>query len=591
MPTGYGNVTQAICSGLARLGHEVHVLGPLRHQVQSPRGIVLHARDDTDSLELLRGVRPSVAVLLGNIGWLPIYVKLAFLELAHKLKIPVAFYAPVDGNTSDGRLPIEWADLLQLVDHPVAMSRYGQAIMGASGINADYIPHGVDLKTFSPPWNRELAKARFGYQGKFVVLSDSRNQPRKLLPRLLEVFALFAGKHPNAILHLHTDLHDEILHTGAYSYNLIGDARKLGIAHRVYLTPGFAIDQGGMALAKIARLYRAADVHLLASGGEGFGLPTLQAAATGTVPMACAYSASLELSELHGECLPVSAWVETQVGIRRALIDIEHAARRLAAYYADPSLLRARSAASRRFAEQYPWGNIVLQWDQRLRSLVAAGVAVRQSPISLLPGSANFRDGTSTPHSRGMLWMSQYLRSELRIPSAPAGKPIGHVLLGIDDIGILFELRNIFPILHGWIIGGANARPPAALGLIHVDESNLGFQCQVLEWCSLVVNTSGTVSLNVLQRAACLGVPCIGTSRQKFQTEIWPELAAEDCDSSILAARKVLADPSVYASLAARRVPPTSSTSSTAVRTEVDTTPREVGVLTLAPGRCGGGKV
>lgn len=554
MPTGYGNVTRAVCCGLARRGHEVHVLGLLKDPFRSPRGVILHPiHNHTDLSTLLRTIKPSVVVLLGNIGWLPICVNFDVLEDAHRLGIPVAFYVPVDGDTADGRLPAEWAELLQLVDRPIAMSRFGHQVMQQCSIDADYIPHGVDLKTFSPPWSRDLAKARLGYQGKFVVLSDSRNQPRKLLPRLLEVFAVFAEKHPNAILHLHTDPEDEILRTGAYSYNVIGDSVHLGIGHRVYLTPRFAMDKGGIPIQRLAGYYRAADVHLLVSGGEGFGLPTLQAAATGTVPMACAYSASLELTEGHGEPLPVSSWAETQVGIRRALIDVGHAARRLSAYYTDPNLLHARSLASRKFAEEYPWDRIVLQWDRTLRSLVEVGVSRRHSAISLSPGCTRLNDEKRTPHKQGILFMNHHLRSELRIPAAPADKPTGHILLGFDDIELLFKLRTVFPIVQGWVVCKTNHQVPLALGLMRLDESNLSAQYQVLEWCSLVVNTSGELTLQVLRRAASLGIPCVGSSRQKYQAEVWPELVSEDFDSTLRVARKLLSDPSKYASLSSHR--------------------------------------
>jgi len=145
------------------------------------------------------------------------------------------------------------------------------------------------------------------------------------------------------------------------------------------------------------------------------------------------------------------------------------------------------------------------------------------------------------------------LGSELRIPSTPDGRPPGHILLGFDDIELLFKLRNVFPIFHGWIVGRTKDHIPAALGLIHLDESNLSAQYHVLEWCSLVVNTSGTLTLDVLRRAAWLGVPCVGTSRQKFQTDVWPELVSEDSDSTLRVTRRLLTDPSLYANLSARR--------------------------------------
>jgi glycosyltransferase involved in cell wall biosynthesis len=87
-------------------------------------------------------------------------------------------------------------------------------------------------------------------------------------------------------------------------------------------------------LTRLVALYQAADVHLLASAGEGFGLPTLQAAAAGVVPLASDYSGSRELVSGHGEAIRVRHFVLDTSGLRRALIDIDDAVDKLDAYTA-----------------------------------------------------------------------------------------------------------------------------------------------------------------------------------------------------------------------------------------------------------------
>ena len=97
-----------------------------------------------------------------------------------------------------------------------------------------------------------------------------------MLPRLLDVFAEFAAIRPNALLHLHTDPDDEFTRSGVYSYDVREDIRRHGIESRVTFTPGMNMKHGGgVPLTELAAYYQAADVHLLASSGEGFGLPTL----------------------------------------------------------------------------------------------------------------------------------------------------------------------------------------------------------------------------------------------------------------------------------------------------------------------------
>jgi hypothetical protein len=72
-------------------------------------------------------------------------------------------------------------------------------------------------------------------------------------------------------------------------------------------------------------LYQAADVHLLVSGGEGFGLSMLQAEVTAVMPFAPNYSANSELIADHGELIKVQTFMRDRFGIRRAIVDIDDA--------------------------------------------------------------------------------------------------------------------------------------------------------------------------------------------------------------------------------------------------------------------------
>src|SRR6266536_5601351 len=69
---------------------------------------------------------------------------------------------------------------------------------------------------------------------------------------------------------------------------------------------------------QLAAIYQAADVHLLTSWGEGFGLPTLQAASAGVVPIAVDYTASRELVGRHGFAVSAESSVLDEFGLVRA---------------------------------------------------------------------------------------------------------------------------------------------------------------------------------------------------------------------------------------------------------------------------------
>jgi glycosyltransferase involved in cell wall biosynthesis len=551
-PSGFGNVTRYVCEGLARRGHRVSILGWQTKQAFDWNGcrVLPMGRDplggDALYAHLLRH-RPDAVIALADVWWLPYFAAPHVRRQLELTETPWILYFPVDGNTADGLLPPSWSELLREVDVPVAMSRYGREVAARCGVECTYIPHGVDLEVFAPPADREAVKESLGLGGSFVVLSDSRNQPRKLLPRLLDVFARFAADRPDAVLHLHTDPDDEFASSVYYSYDVRADLAQLGLEGRVRLTPGFAMQQGeGLPIEELARYYQAADVHLLASSGEGFGLPTLQAAAAGAVPMACAYSASRELVEGHGEAIAVADWGETEFGIRRALIDVDDAVAKLVRLYECREELRSRSERSRKFALGFGWEGVIADWDRLLVSIAPR----RQRP----PGAAWWTRDRGEPMIEQELLATEGTSitvrmvqrefgrlessigadargaSDVRLPTVPSACEVGTVrvprrpgavCLSPDDELVLVGLQRIFPILE-------------ALDALDRFE---------LAQAVLVLNVSGGLPEDVLVDAALMGVPCIGTGEAEPQTVLWPELATRDPLRAVSLARDLLTNP------------------------------------------------
>lgn len=571
-PSGFGNVTRHVCAGLAQRGHQVSILGWQTRAVGEWNGCKLYPTHSDklggDALfPLLIRIRPEIVIALADVWWLPYFNAPHVRRQMELTDAPWLLYFPIDGDMGNDRLPPSWIQMLQHVDVPVAMSRYGQQVAKACGIPCEYIPHGVDLDVFQPPVDREAAKSRLGYGGKFVVLSDSRNQPRKMLPRLLDVFARFSANRPDALLHLHTDAADEFTHSIVNSYDVRKDVRYLGLESQVRFTPGFVMKPGGgLPLAELAAYYQAADVHLLASSGEGFGLPTLQAAAAGVVPMASAYSASLELTEGHGEALPIAEWTENEFGIRRALIDVEQAAARLSQYYEDRELLRSRSLVARRFAEPYAWNEVINQWDRLLRSVASSHRRIRRSAPVRTQALGNFAPGLSREGSgvsvsvkvidrefgrleANILADARGRASDVRIPAAPlacevAGVRVprrpGYVGMAPSDHPLFQQLRAIFPILNGWTIPSDGDLDSALDGVKPRSITNSEEARYDLAQSVLLLNCQADLPKSLLLDAALYGVPCIGSPQVEEQMLLWPGLAVADGASAIRVARALL---------------------------------------------------
>jgi glycosyltransferase involved in cell wall biosynthesis len=604
-PSGFGTVSRFVCEGLARRGHDVSIVGwQMRGQAQPWQGCTLYpTRFDTFGADVLLGylqrLKPDVLVTLADVWWLTYIGNPTITGFLRAAQIPWALYYPIDGDLGDGILPASWVRILERVDIPIAMSQYGRDVTLANGVTPGYVPHGVDTQIYRPPVDRPAAKRRLGYDDQFVVLSDARNQPRKLLPRLLEIFRRFARDRDDVILHLHCDPSDPASRSAEYCYDVAADVDLLGLHDRVRFTPGMSIENG-VPIDDLAAIYQAADVHLLASWGEGFGLPTLQAAAAGVVPMAADYSASRELVSGHGEALHVAAYIPDQFGLRRALIDIDDAVDRLDRLYADRDMLATKSAASRRFAEGYDWSLLLPVWSELLESaLPAARRLMTEIPASTLRISAT-RAGT---HVDGTLpaevtrtledvvrWPggasavvkvvageagrlaaevvrdgSAFAADELTVPvTLPSGDPASvgrrrrgsiHVASALDG-PLVWALASVFPGITVWSTRAVDlGRSPFTGEPVRPSLVPIGMPGWRRHLAStvLAIDLAG-VAPELPGMTAELGVPSIGLSDVPDQADLWPSLTLRgpDVPAAARLARAVLTDPLFATEVVAR---------------------------------------
>jgi len=456
--------------------------------------------------------------------------------------------------------------VLEAADVPVAMSRFGQEVTAACGIEAAYVPHGVDLDVFTPAADRAAAKRALHYPDRFVVLSDARNQPRKLLPRTLDAFARFAADKPDALLHLHCDPDDDAADSDLYAYDLREDIAALGLAPgQVRMTDGFRMRTGqGLSLPELATLYQAADVHLLSSWGEGFGLPTLQASAAGVVPMAVDATASAELVRGHGVGVPVESTMVDEFGLVRHLLDRAAAAAALDLLYRERPLLEEAQARSRAFAEAgYGWDSVVDDWERVLATAPPRRRPVRsrsfgwvlgEEPVAMTDLPAPILEATTDALAglpEGVRFGFQVTErtygevageirrgafekgSHLSIPVclAPAWEDAprphtGSVMVATGDLVLAGRLKRVFTGLT-FSLPQANGDPAAPVPLPFTD------LVRAVAHCALVLDTSGTGPAGLDAACAALGVPFLGRSG------LWPPVREGDAFAD---ARRLLTD-------------------------------------------------
>ena len=149
-----------------------------------------------------------------------------------------------------------------------------------TGLHADAISYGLDLKTFHPPHPDERTDTR-----------QKWNLPLHV-PLILHVGRLDTDKHVDRVILAaaqamqHSDAHLLIVGDGRQKRHLMQLCRDLKIEERVHFTGYVSIEQG------LPELYRVAHMFVTASEIETQGIVLLEAAASG-----------LPLIAVHATCI------------------------------------------------------------------------------------------------------------------------------------------------------------------------------------------------------------------------------------------------------------------------------------------------
>jgi glycosyltransferase involved in cell wall biosynthesis len=150
-------------------------------------------------------------------------------------------------------------------------------LLGIAPERIDVAPLGVGSIGRVEPLGETQTRARFGLEGRRVLLSLSAKRPHKNLRALIGALARIpAERRPLLVLPGYATWHETELREHARSLGLERDVRF----------------EGWVDAAELEGLWALADAFVFPSLYEGFGLPLLEAMARG-VPVACADASSL----------------------------------------------------------------------------------------------------------------------------------------------------------------------------------------------------------------------------------------------------------------------------------------------------------
>ncbi len=242
------------------------------------------------------------------------------------------------------------AKVIRAADSIVAFSRHERDAMerfyGASPAKVTVIPCGVDVDLFRPV-NRNEARRRLGLGEESVVLFVGRLEPLKGLDIMLRAVAQLERREATRTLIVGGDPEGD-----AEMARLRALCQELGIAERVSF-------MGRMEQQDLPLYYSAADVSVLPSYYESFGLVALESMACGTPVIASRVGGlpTIVKDGLNGYLIPWRCPEPFADGLEALL--------------GNAAIRRAMSEAARQTALSMGWAAVVDRLLETYRALIS----------------------------------------------------------------------------------------------------------------------------------------------------------------------------------------------------------------------------
>lgn len=432
--SGYGTQTALLVPRLAGLGHDVTISAPY-----SAAGFVMEWEGVT---VLPGGLDPYGSDTIdAHYKWakadLMITLCDVFAMATSKLRdLNVAHWMPVDCA------PLGDGDKRKLEESggvPVAFSRFGQTQLRDAGFDPLYVPHAIDTGLFTPldPIERDRLREDMGIGAStFLIGMNAINKQsgnRKAFPEQLLAFQKFHERHPNSMLALHTNVNTKPL--GGLNLREITD--RLGITDCVMFPGQHAYVTGMVGNEVMAQWYQCLDLLTSCSLAEGFGLPVVEAQASGVPVVVTDCSA---MTELCGSGWKVKGQPTWETGHAAwwmcpsvtGIIDAYEQA------YSEWPANDARRKEAREFALGYDVDKVFREYWVPVLAQIEARIAAKTSPVSIaaeyqrrLGVRSDIQDNLRTLHNT----VTQYSAPRVLELGVRSGNSTSALLAAVEETG------------------------------------------------------------------------------------------------------------------------------------------------------------
>ncbi len=361
LQTGFGRVNRLAAETLMSAGHEVAYLAGQESKEESLPQLagtkakyLPHYKDYMGLLSLQDAAEDFDADLIyttGDPGTFTAYTKTV------PARIPFLGYVPIEGEPI---VEYQWREVLSSLNW-FTCSQYGVQVTKRSlDRDIDYAYHGIDHDVFKVNGRRDEVRDMFDWKDKFVIICVAQNVRRKQWTRLIEAVSILKHqyKQKDVILYAHTVPFDNYWLEG---WNLPVITNAFGVYDEVVFSP--KLDKHNAAISEsdhselpsLVDMYNAADLFVLPSQVEGFGLPIAEAMACGVPVVVTRYGAGWEVASPAGVGVPPHDWELHKSGTKYANIDPQALAKEILTLKRNPRERARRSRLGLERAKDFTW--------------------------------------------------------------------------------------------------------------------------------------------------------------------------------------------------------------------------------------------
>ncbi len=387
LTSGYGTIGKHLAMHWQSQGHSIEYIGWWSKGDMEKMPFKVHNvvdQRDKWGLNLLPNViakfKPDIVWTTGDL-WMCYHIP----KFKGRNSFQSIWYSPIDseGSPKIMRTPFETIDWIQTMrgfNHIVGQTNFCKNeirnLCGRDLVNTVIYP-GYEPNVFKPLGDaakKQLKKQLVGDENAFVVLFISRNGMRKNPCGAMEAFKL--ANIPNSKMYFHCNFHE------IRGYDLKGFVNRYELGDKVILS-NLKVGHG-ITPEHVNLIYNAADVQILISTREGFGITALEGAACG-VPMVFTNANSFkEYAYQFGEPVRVKAtYPEIITGQSMQIPDIQQAGKKLYKLYKNEKLRNEYSRKGIEFAKNHTWEKQYERWDEFLEQIDTSKNTTFISPMVL----------------------------------------------------------------------------------------------------------------------------------------------------------------------------------------------------------------